>query len=442
MPYRYLIAALALSAAAWLSAQSPSTTWPNFRGPSLTGSAQATGLPQTWQPTDALWSTKLPGPGSSTPALWGDRLFLTSADAANQVQALCFSTADGKQLWSHPLGPNRRAGHGDMTSPSPVTDGQRIIFMTGDARLLACDFAGQELWQRDLKAELGAISWSFAYGASPLLHDGKLYIQFMRRPTHRSSPGGTFESYLLALDPATGKDLWRHTRPAEAMEESWESYITPVLHSSPSGPQIILAGADAITGHDPATGKELWRCNFNDRRIRNWRLVPTPVSDGQRIYVALPRGVELVALTPPNGTATPAPPAPLAQQTLWKLTTNAPDVCSLLLYENRLFILDGDRKVMTCLDPATGRQLWRGELGGDTVIRSSPTAADGKIYCLDERGQVFVISATGDAFQLLAKIDMAGGQPARSSIIIANNRLYLRTADALHCISSAAHQVP
>jgi len=131
--------------------------------------------------------------------------------------------------------------------------------------------------------------------------------------------------------------------------------------------------------------------------------------------------------------ATRLPAESPEDRVLWSLTRYAPDVCPPLVYEGRLYALDGDRRVLTCLDPETGSQMWQGELGGDTVIRSSPTAADGKIHFVDESGCVFVVSA-GEEFRVLSRIEMGGGQPARSSIVIAGDRLYVRTAAALHCI--------
>ena len=120
----------------------------------------------------------------------------------------------------------------------------------------------------------------------------------------------------------------------------------------------------------------------------------------------------MVAVAPDSPAESPE------DRALWSLTQYAPDVCSPLLYEGRLYVLDGDRRVLTCLDPETGSQFWQGEVGGDTVIRSSPTAADGKIYFVDESGRVFVVAAA-EEFQILSRVEMGGGQPARSSIAIA-----------------------
>ena len=177
----------------------------------------------------------------------------------------------------------------------------------------------------------------------------------------------------------------------------------------------------------PRPGSNFGDARTTERQIGNWRVIPTPVADGQRVYLALPRGSSFAAVTPGG------PSEPLSERAVWTMARNAPDVCSPLLYGGRLYVLDGDRRTLTCLDPATGHQVWQGQFEGNTVMRASPTGADGKIYCMDEGGQVFVVAA-GDEFRLLSQIGMGGGSPARSSIVVAGDRLYVRTASALRCI--------
>lgn len=426
-----VILLLTFAACGSLGAAGEPENWPNWRGPALDGSSPATGLPAEWSRTEGLqWRSQLPGPGNSTPVLWGDRLFLTSVDSeTGHVLAMCVDARNGEILWKRRHGKNRRWGRNDMTSPSPVTDGKRVVFMFGSGELVAYEHAGKRLWRRDVKAEFGALSWLFGYGASPLLHDGRLYVQMMRRPKQ-----GAGEPFLLAVDPADGKDLWRQVRDAEAVGESWESYMTPTVHATESGERIVLVGADAITGHDPETGRERWRYNYNAARRRNWRMVPTPVSDGERLYTPLPRGGSLVALKPREETAA------LSERREWVMPRFAPDVCSPLLYRGRLYVLDGNRRVLTCLDPATGKRIWRGELGRGRTIRSSPTAGDGKIYFIDESGLVYVVAAA-DEFRVLSEIRM-GEAPARSSIVIRSGRLYVRTGKALYCIGSRGGERP
>lgn len=409
--------------------------WPNFRGPHLDGSSACRPVAERWSTDDGLlWSVNLPGPGSSTPAVWGRRVFLTSATADGDLLAICLDADDGSIQWQQRHGRNRRQGRNDMTSPSPVTDGTRAIFLFGTGAMAAYDMDGNRLWTRDLAQDFGTLSWMFGYGASPLLYEGRLYVQMMRRPERSVAPDGEpHEAFLLAIDPATGNDLWRRDRPADVQAESWESYVTPLVHGRDERAQIVLVGADTMTGHDPVDGRELWRRTFNARRLRNWRLVPTPVSDGRFVFSAIPRGVALVAIEPDD-----APPSVgLKAAAAWTLNANAPDVCSPLLYDGRLYVLDGDRRVVTCLDPESGRVVWRGELGGNTVIRTSLTGADGKLFLMNEDGLVYVLAA-GDEFRVLSTIAMGGGQPARSSIAIAEGKLYVRTASAIHCVAPVA----
>lgn len=428
-----LAAALCLAVASFAGAQT--ANWHQWRGPHFNGSAEATGLPAEFGPEqNVVWAVDLPGSGSATPIVCSGRIFLNSVDReTNAIMALGLDASDGSELWRHVHGENQRMGRNDMTAPSPVADGERVIFFFGTGRMVAYDYDGAELWRREIEEDFGRLTWLFGYGASPTLHDGRLYLQMMRRPQTpwRRQPPLPEEvpSYLLAFSPETGEDLWQVVRPTDAVHESPESYITPLPFGEGEGSQIILGGGDAVTGHDAATGVELWRYTFNeDRRRRNWRLVPTPATDGERIFMPLPRRDSTMPAFRPNQEN-----GPLAERADWTMPSNTPDVCSPLLYGGRLYILDGDRRVLTSLDPATGEQHWQGELGDGAVVRASPTAADGKIYVMDERGRVFV-AGTGDEFQLLATIEMGGGEPARSSIPIVGNRLYVRTASRLFCI--------
>ena len=429
-----LAAALCLAASSVAAAQSEH--WRQWRGPNFNGAAEATGLPAEFGPEkNVVWAVDLPGSGSATPILCSGRIFLNSVDSeTNQVLALGLDAADGSELWRHDHGENRRMGRNDRTAPSAVADGERVIFFFATGRLVAYNYDGEELWRRELEQDLGALTWLFGYGASPTLQEGRLYLQMMRRdqtPWRGQPPlDEPVPSYLLAFNPETGEDLWKVERPTDAQGESHESYITPLPLGAGEGSQIVLAGADAVTGHDAATGEELWRYTYNEeRRRRNWRLVPTPATDGERIFMPLPRRDSTMPAFRPdqeNG--------PLAERADWTMPRFTPDVCSPLLYGGRLYILCGDRRVLTSLNPETGEQYWQGELGDGAVVRSSPTAADGKIYVMDERGRIFV-AGTGDEFELLATIEMGGGEPARSSIPIVGNRLYVRTASRLFCIA-------
>jgi outer membrane protein assembly factor BamB len=251
--------------------------WAQWRGPAFNGSSPETGLPQSWSDTEGVkWKTPLPGPSGATPAVWGDSIFVSSPDENKNLLLLCIDRKDGKVRWQKQIaeGADITKGRGNMASPSPVTDGKTVYALYGSGHLAAFDFSGKELWKRNLGADYGKFSIMWIYGASPLLFDGKLYVQVLQRtPAPEEYPGlagagGDRESYLLALDPATGKTLWKHVRPTEARVESMESYGTPIPHFGADGKaQLLVIGGDCLTGHEPATGAELWRgYGFNRKR--------------------------------------------------------------------------------------------------------------------------------------------------------------------------------
>jgi len=240
--------------------------WPQWRGPAGNGSSAETNLPDKLDASAILWKSSLPGPSGGTPVIWDKVLFLTAADkSAKQVMAMAFDTASGKLLWKAPLASDRStAGGNDMSAPSPVTDGKSVWFLSGNGRLAAFTTTGNSLWTRDLAHDYGEFAVFFGYSSSPLLYDGKLYVLVLQNDKpgsynlnrNRKEP---LESYLLALDPATGKILWRHVRDTDAQSQSRETYVTPYPFEYDGRSELIIAGGECVTSHNPATGAELWR---------------------------------------------------------------------------------------------------------------------------------------------------------------------------------------
>jgi outer membrane protein assembly factor BamB len=434
-PMKLPVATLLLT----LPALALAENWPQWRGPAFNGATSEKGFPATWSATEGvLWSLPLPGVSGATPAVWDDSIFVSSPDDNKNLLLLCVNRKDGTVRWQKEIatGSNIEKGRGNMASPSPVTDGKTVYALYGTGDIAALDFRGKILWQRNLGADYGKFAIMWTYGASPLLFEGKLYVQVLQRsPAPADYPGlagagGDRESYLLALDPATGKTLWKQVRASEAKLESMESYATPMPHIGADGKsQLLVAGGDCLTGHDPATGAELWRGYGINRKKGEWmRVVTSPVSAAGLALVSGPKKEQLVAFrTDLSGDIT-------EKGVAWSFDEKkTPDVCTPVLYENKLFVLDGDSQTLTCLDPKTGEKKWQGHLGERTVIRSSPIAADGKIYILNEKGTVFVCGA-GDEFKLLATIPMGGKEGARSSIVASNGQLFIRTTEALHCV--------
>ena len=429
---------LALAALICTAFAARGENWAQWRGPNFNGSSPEKNLPSSWSDTEGVkWSTPLPGQSGATPAVWGDSVFVSTPDDNKDLLLFCLDRKDGKVRWQKQLSTgNLSKGRGNMASPSPVTNGKSVFMLYGTGDIAALDFDGNILWQRNLGADYGRFAIMWTYGSSPLLFDGKLYVQVLQRtPAPGDYPNmagaeGPRESYLLALDPATGKTLWKHVRPTDAKLESMESYASPVPHIAPGGKaQILIVGGDCLTGHDPASGAELWRGFGLNRKRGEWmRIVPSPVSAAGLAIACGPKKEPVIAFrTDLTGDIT-------EKGVAWTVDEKkTPDVCTPALYDGKLFLLDGDSQTLTCLDPATGKAKWQGNLGERAVIRSSPTVADGKVYIVNEKGTVFVCSA-GDEFKVLATIPMGGAEATRSSIAVASGQLFIRLPERIVCV--------
>ena len=426
-----LLAALALTVAAHAE------NWPQWRGPAFNGSSPEKNLPETWTKETVKWSAPLPGPSGATPAVWGDSIFLTSPDKQKNLLLLCLDRKDGKVRWQKQLATGDiNKGKGNMASPSPITDGKFVYVLFGTGDLAALDFEGNIQWQRNLGADYGRFAIMWLYGSSPLLFDGKLYVQVLQRtPAPADYPGlaggdPARESYLLALDPANGKTLWKQVRPSAAKMESLESYTTPIPATGADGKaQILVVGGNCLTGHDAATGAELWRGYGLNPKDGEWmRIVPSPVVAAGLAIACGPKKEPMLAFrTDGKGDVTTTGLA-------WKSEDRkTPDVCTPAFDGQRLFVLDGDGHTLTCFDPKTGAKKWSGELPERAVIRSSPTVADGKVYIVNEKGTVMVCAA-GDEFKVLATIPMGDAEGTRASIVVSGGQLFLRTTAALYCV--------
>ncbi|MHC5059103.1 MAG: outer membrane protein assembly factor BamB family protein [Planctomycetota bacterium] len=412
----------------------PSGNWPQWRGPLMNGSSAETGLPTTFSRTEnVLWRAAMPGPGSGTPVVWGDRVFVSSTDSRTKgLVALCYDVRTGRLLWRRETGRDRRAMRNNMASPSPIATADAAYFFYGTAGLFAFGHDGAALWQRDLERDHGFNSLMFGYSSSPMLMGDRLYVVAVRnakQDRYKNAPPGRSDSYVLAIDRKTGRDVWKHVRSTDARGESQEAYVTAVPLRRDGAVDVLVLGADYLTAHDPDTGAERWRWGgYNPRKLGHWRIIPSPVAAGGIVFVPGPKYSTGFAVRPGgNGRLG-------AESVAWTFGKRIPDASTPLYYKGRLYVLDDNRKVLTCLDPETGKQHWQGNLETKAVIRASLTGADDKLYIMSEAHEALVISA--DEFKVLHRTKMGDEGLARSTIAAARGRLFVRAADALYCIGN------
>lgn len=441
-----IAAILALSLAALAGRAQGGGDWLQWRGPHFNGSSDETGLPVRFSPTEGVkWSAALPGPSAATPIVCGDSVFVTAADIANkQLLALCFDRTTGAEKWRRAVGSGYMpAGRGNevqldersnYASPSPATDGKRVIFFFGNGDLAAYDFAGKQIWARNLQKDYGDFCFGWTFSSTPLLYDGRLYMQILQRDIPVSGRGRPDSpSYLLALDPATGKELWRAMRPSPARMESREAFTSPVPYEHGGRRQILLSGGDMLSGHDPTDGRELWRWGtWNNGHIRpDYRTVPSPVGGAGVVLGCGPKKEPVFAIrADSNGDVSETG---VAWKSEPRSSTVTSDVPTPLFYRGKFYVASDLMKAISCVDPADGRVIWSTPLDVRAACWASPTGADGKIYLLSLRGDAHVLDAASG--QLLATNPMAPDETEiRSCIVPARGNLFIRTNSRLYCI--------
>ena len=430
-----LVIGLLVALASFTSADN----WPHFRGPYANGSSGEQGLPSNWSTTEnVVWSAPMPGPSAATPVVWNDHVFVSSANLNDDaLEAIAIDRKTGKQLWKHTIANGiRRDSRSNFAAPTPTTDGQVVVFFYGSGHLVAYDFTGQEQWKRNIQDDYGPFAFMWTFSSSPLLHHGKLYLQVLQRDVPVSGRGFADkknESYLLALDPQTGKELWRHIRDSDAKAESRESFASPIPYSSVNGrDELLVVGGDDITGHDPETGKELWRWGtWNPGRIGHWRHVPSAVASDTTILVCAPKRDPIYAVkTGMSGVLTDEALAWVSKDQK-ELSSDVPTPAYA---DGDFFVLSDVRKTLSRVNPETGEMRWKLRTPGEAKYEASPLVADGKVYLVNFSGEVAVVDAEKGELINVIKMDVAKDDAVRASIIAAQRQLFVRTTDRLYCI--------
>jgi outer membrane protein assembly factor BamB len=416
--------ALLLLAAACLATAARADNWPRFRGPNGTGVAADKDVPVEWSDKkNLLWKTPLPGAGASSPVVWGDRLFVQSAEDTERI-LLCVNVADGKVLWKKSVpGGGTKTLHkkNTMASSTPATDGERVyaLFWDGKALLLnAYDFKGELTWEKPL----GPYSGEHGAGISPMVVDGMVILA-----NDQTAPEG--ESVVVALSAKDGKTLWEKKRKTFRA-----CYSTPFVLESGDRRELVVASTAGVTAYDLKDGKggEVvwdWKWVFPGNNLRT---VASPLFTGGLVIAQSGDGSgerHTVALKVDGSAAGALDKSAV----VWDTKQDMPYVPCLLASGEHLYSVN-DKGSAFCYVAATGKEVWHQRLGAGDVS-ASPVLIDGKVYAINEAGDAFVFEARPAGYKLLGQ--SAVGEGVKATPAVADNKLFIRGDKSLFCIAKA-----
>jgi outer membrane protein assembly factor BamB len=406
---------------------SSNPNWPRWRGPRMDGVASDANPPIEWSETkNVAWKVRLPGHGSSTPILWGDRLYILTAvradglaaplpphargesdrppgvESAQEFRVLAIDRATGKTIWERSAGkatPHEgKQENNSYASASALTDGEHLFAYFGSWGLYCYDLEGELLWKKDL----GDMSTrnGFGEGASPALHGGILVVNW----DHEG------QSFVVALDKSTGKELWRRDR------EEVSSWATPLVVEESGRAQVITTGTNKVRSYDLASGELIW-----EGPGLTLNAIPSPLASEGVVYLTSGfRGsvAYAVRLKDARGDIASSPAI------LWRRDRDTPYVPSPLLYDGVFYLVKSNSGILTALDAKTGEALYGPErLDPIAEIYASPVAAAGRVYLLGRDGNALVL-ASGRKLEVLAKSSLDDGFDA--SPVLSGKEMYLR----------------
>ena len=394
--------------------------WTRFRGPNGTGESEATTIPATWTDADYNWKIELPGRGHSSPVLWGDKIFLLSADQKTATRYfMCIDANTGKKLWTREF-PSKthklhvRSSYGSCT---PCVDAERVYIAWSDPEhtlLMAFDHSGNDVWTQDF----GSWISQHGFGSSPMLYDDMVVLNCSQEPTKDPKDPAPNQSFIAAVEKTTGKLRWRTERKIDTA-----SYSVPCVRKTEDGGEELVCNttAEGIFALDPKTGREKWSFNaFSMRTVSSPVLVSglvfgTTGSGGGGNYI--------VALKPGSN-----------PELAYEIKKEMPYVPTPVANGNLLFLWEDKLGVVTCVNAADGKQVWQKRVSGAGYSGSPIRVAD-KLYCVDDAGVVVVLSAT-DKFKEYGRMDLK--EECRSTPAVAGGKMYIRTISHLYSIGGKA----
>jgi outer membrane protein assembly factor BamB len=437
---RTLLSACLLPAAIGVATVTLSAAnWPQWRGPSGQGISTETGLPVSWSARENIrWKTPIPGQGHSSPVVWGDRIFLTTAiegavvpghtapehldrgkaflhpdsvgvDRSNTLKVIALDAKTGKVVWEQvaydgPVFDNRHK-RSSYAGTTVATDGQRVYAYFGPEGVYAYDFSGRLSW----KASVGKLkTLGLGTGSSPVLHRNMVILQ--------ADENSGAESFILALDSATGKEVWRTKRDVQI------SWSTPVIVDAGSRTELVTTGTEWIISYDPASGKELWRTTG----VRSNAIHTPLVGDGLVIATAGYPQKRVIAIRPGGSGDISG-----SDRIAWTYDKGTAYVVSPILFKSVVYLLT-DQGIITALDAKTGKVIYEGgRIPKPATFMGSPVAFGDFVLLTSEDGETFFIKA-GATHEVVRTNSI--DEPVFSSLALSNGRIYIRGAQHLFAI--------
>ena len=428
-----------LSVLMFFSTSIMAENWPSWRGPLGTSIAQPGDYPTQWTTTgdntkNLKWKVQVPGKGSSTPAVWGDNIFVTYnlPDGKNSLMSL---NREGEKRWSVEFGAATPGKYGIASgaNPSPITDGENVYVFYKSGDLAAVDFKGDIVWQANIQTLFGedtsdTIWWDM--GTSPVLTQSGIAIAYQRSAAKgegdEQPPVYSDNSFVVSFDKKTGKVNWKQDRNLKAPRESAQSYTTPLVVEEDGNETIVVLGADFVTSHDAQTGKEVWRFGtLNPNHEAYWRSIASATYSDGVVFAPYARGGSLTAIkVGGSGNVTDS-------HMLWQVNGISSD-CATPVANNGKVYSGTDRGQLACVDVESGEIDWQIDVEkSGKRYKSSLTMAGNLIYWPREDGTVFVVDVSGEP-KVVGKSIME--ESVVASPVLVDGLVIIRTLDGLYCM--------
>jgi len=436
-----LMVGFSLATLSFFASTASAGNWPQWRGPDGSGISNEKNLPSEWSPTkNVKWKTPIEGRSHSSPIVWGNRVFLTTAiegavvpgakavkhmdgdrefyhpdsvgaDHKHTFKVLCLDRDTGKILWQATAWEgtpyDNRHRKSSYAASTPATDGKLVYAFFGTEGLYAYDFKGKLAWKAQL-GNLGTVG--MGTGTSPILVGDLVIVQC-------DEENGA-SSFIVALDKKTGKEVWKTPRKVQV------SWSTPILVRTATRTELITSGTEFVISYDPATGKELWRHKGVESNA-----IPSPVANSEMVFLVagFPAKIAMAIRLGGSGDLTDTPNVP------WKYAKGTAYVPSPILYGDYLYLMT-DRGVLTCIDAKTGEVKYEGgRIPIPATFTASPVAFEGKILMTSEDGDTFIVKS-GPKHEILGTNSV--GEPVYASPAIADGRIFIRGEKNLYSIGN------